>query len=62
MAKVTIVRHWPDGDKLHVSVQEDGGHPDGLLGEVARIACDAYAETLSASIALDAMDEEPDGL
>ena len=58
MSKVTVTRHWPDGDKIHVSATEDSGHPDGLLEEVARVAVKAYAEALGVSIAFDEVDEE----
>lgn len=58
MSKVTVVRTWPDGDRIAVSATEDSGHPDGLLQEVARVAVKAYAEALGVSIAFDEVDEE----
>lgn len=57
MSKVSVVRTWPDGDRIAVSATEDSGRPDGLLEEVARVAVKAYAEALGVSIAFE---EEPE--
>lgn len=59
MPKVTIVRSWPDDDQIHVSIEVEDDHPDGLIGEAARVAVKTYADALDLTIAADAI--EPDG-
>lgn len=62
MPKVTIVRSWPDDDQVHVSIEVDDDHPDGLLEEVARVAVKAFADALGVTLVADVIDEDPDGL
>lgn len=43
MAKVVILRSWPDDDDLQVIVEADTSYPDALH-EAARVAIDMFAE------------------
>jgi hypothetical protein len=62
MPKVTIVRSWPDDDQVHVSIEVDDNHPDGLLEEVARVTVQAFADALGVTLVADSVEEDPDGL
>lgn len=55
MARVCIIRVWPDGDVLEVRVLS-GGYPDALA-EAKRIALDTYREALGVTLA-DVPDED----
>ena len=50
MARVTIMRHWPDGDGLQITVKAETSYPDALA-EAARTALNAYAEALGVTVA-----------
>lgn len=56
MPKVTIVRSWPDDDQLHVSIEVEENHPDGLIGEAARVAVKTFAD--AHGIMMSAIDED----
>ncbi len=45
MAKVTIIRSWPDDDYLRVVVVADSGYPQEL-SEAKRVALDAFTEAV----------------
>ncbi len=45
MAKVTIIRSWPDDDYLRVVVTADSGYPQEL-SEAKRVALDAFTEAV----------------
>ena len=58
MAKVTVSRDWPDGDKITVSVDVDRSYPDALdqaRGTAKRAFADACDVVLTS-------DTEPDAL
>lgn len=57
MPKVSVTRSWPDDDQIHVSIEVDDDHPEGLLEECARVAVKTYAEALDVTIAADALDD-----
>jgi hypothetical protein len=49
-ARVTILRRWPDGDVLQISVSAATSYPDAIA-EAKRTALDAYAEALGVTLA-----------
>jgi hypothetical protein len=59
MPKVTIVRSFPDEDQLHVSIEVEEDHPDGLLSEAARVCVETFA--VAHGIMMTAIEDEPDG-
>jgi hypothetical protein len=50
MAKVTISRHWPDGDVVVIRVKAESSYPDAMA-EAKRIALDAFREALGVTLA-----------
>ncbi len=50
MAKVQILRHWPDGDALQITVSAATNYPDAMA-EAKRVALDAYREALGVTTA-----------
>lgn len=50
MAKVTIRRHWPDGDCLAIEIKTDTNYPDALA-EATRTALNTYREALGVTLA-----------
>lgn len=57
-ARITIVRQWPDGDALKVTVSIDANYPDAVA-EARATAKRAFAE--ACDVVLDD-DTEPDAL
>jgi len=52
MAKVVILRSWPDDDDLQVIIEVDHEYPDALA-EATRAALNTYAEALGVTVAKD---------
>lgn len=62
MAKVTIARDWPDGDKVSVTVDVDRSYPDALdqaRGTAKRAFADACDVVLTDDGEPDALPELP---
>lgn len=58
MARVTLSRRWPDGDRIKVSINVDASYPDALdqaRAEAKRAFADACDVVLTE-------DDEPDAL
>lgn len=49
MSRVSILRQWPDGDTLKVSVAVDASYPDALA-EASATAKRLYAEALDITV------------
>lgn len=49
MAQVTVLRSWPDGDELTISVEVDASYPDAVA-EARVNAIKAYAAALGITV------------
>lgn len=56
MARVKILRQWPDGDTLVIEIKVDDSFPD-VVAEAKRAALDAYSEALGVTTADTEADE-----
>lgn len=60
MAEVEIIRRWPDGETLAVTVQADSTYPDHL-DQARATAVRTYRESLDVTLATEVAEPEVDG-